>query len=78
MWIQRSDVLAPLTALTSKEAKWDWTPTHQSAFDKMKQIISSKVLLTYPDFSKTFEIYTDASHSQLGAVITQDRKPIDS
>jgi hypothetical protein len=28
--------------------------------------------LAYPDFSKVFEIYTDASMMQLGAVITQD------
>jgi hypothetical protein len=76
MWIRRSDVLAPLTSLTGKESKWDWTDTHQSAFNKIKQIISREVLLTYPDFSKPFEIYTDASHIQLGAVITQDNKPI--
>ena len=25
MWIRRSHVLAPLTCLTSKEAKWEWT-----------------------------------------------------
>ena len=29
--------------------------------------------LVYPDFSKVFEIYTDASSKQLGAVITQDK-----
>ena len=33
-------------------------------------------MLTYPDFSKPFHIYTDASDTQLGAVITQDEKPI--
>ena len=76
MWIRRSDVLAPLTSLTGKESKWEWTDTHQSAFKKIKQIISREVLLNYPDFSKPFEIYTDASHIQLGAVITQDNKPI--
>ena len=32
--------------------------------------------MAYPDFSKPFEIYTDASTLQLGAVITQDNKPI--
>ena len=42
----------------------------------MKNIISREVLLSYPDFEKTFHIYTDASHTQLGAVITQDKKPI--
>jgi hypothetical protein len=34
------------------------------------------VVLAYPDYSKVFEIYTDASSKQLGAVITQDNRPI--
>ena len=29
-----------------------------------------------PDFNKPFTIHTDASHYQLGAVISQDGKPI--
>jgi hypothetical protein len=32
--------------------------------------------LAYPDYSKVFEIYTNASSKQLGAVITQDDRPI--
>ncbi len=32
--------------------------------------------MAYPEFSKVFEIYTDASSKQLGAVITQDNRPI--
>ncbi len=32
--------------------------------------------MAYPDYSKVFEIYTDASTKQLGAVITQDNRPI--
>jgi hypothetical protein len=32
--------------------------------------------LAYPDYSKVFKIYTDASGKQLGAVITQDNRPI--
>ena len=30
------------------------------------------MLLAYPNYSKVFEIYTDASTRQLGAVITQN------
>jgi hypothetical protein len=30
----------------------------------------------YPDFNKTFHIYTDASDTQRGSVITQDDKPL--
>jgi hypothetical protein len=42
----------------------------------MKQIISKETLLSYPDFNKPFIIHTDASHTQLGAVISQNDKPI--
>ncbi len=33
-------------------------------------------MLAYPDFLKPFEIYTNASTKQLGAVITQENRPI--
>jgi len=45
-------------------------------FDIVKATIAKDVVLAYPDFSKSFEIYTDASTMQLGAVITQDKRPI--
>ena len=45
-------------------------------FDNVKATIAKEVVLAYPDFSKVFEIYTDASTMQLGAVITQDNRPI--
>ena len=32
--------------------------------------------MAYPDYSAVFEIYTDASSKQLGAVITQNNRPI--
>ncbi len=34
--------------------------------------------MAYPDYSKVFEIYIDASIKQLGAVIAQDNRPIAS
>ncbi len=45
-------------------------------FYDIKATIAKDVVLAYPDFSKTFEIYTDASTMQLGAIITQDNRPI--
>ncbi len=35
-----------------------------------------EVALAYPDFIKPFDIYTNASTKQLGAIITQDNRPI--
>ena len=76
MWVRRSHVLAPLASLTSKTTKWKWEAEHQKAFDDMKRIISKETLLAYPDFNEEFVIHTDASHYQLGAVISQRGKPI--
>jgi hypothetical protein len=65
-----------LSRLTSKTTAWNWTDVEQKAFDTMKRIISRETLLAYPNFNKPFIIHTDASHYQLGAVISQDNKPI--
>jgi hypothetical protein len=72
MWIRRSHILAPLAKLTSKTTPWKWGEEEQNAFDTMKKVMSRETLLTYPDFNKEFVIHTDASHAQLGAVISQD------
>jgi hypothetical protein len=66
----------PLTHLTSKDVPFQWTDVEQQAFDKIKSVVCRKVLLSYPDFNKPFHIHTDASHYQLGAVISQDNRPI--
>ena len=34
------------------------------------------ILLAYPDFNNQFEVYTDASDFQLGAVMLRQEKPI--
>jgi hypothetical protein len=84
-------MLAPLTSLVgecgqtkttkakgTKKVPWHWDEdeVHQREFDPIKATIAKDVVLAYPDFDKVFEIYTDASSKQLGAVITQDNRPI--
>ena len=76
MWARRSHVLATLASLTSKTVKWHWGPEQQDAFEQAKKIIAKENLLAHPDFDKPFVIHTDASHLQLGGVISQDGKPI--
>jgi hypothetical protein len=76
MWPRRSEILAPLTRLTSKDVPFQWTDVKQQSFDKIKSVVCHKVLLSYPDFNKPFHIHTDASHYQLGAVISQNNCPI--
>jgi hypothetical protein len=82
-------MLAPLTDLVgecgetkttrmneTKKKPWRWDPIHQQVFDKVKADIAKETVLAYPDFLKLFEISTEASSTQLGAVITQDNRPI--
>ena len=76
MWARRSHMLAPLASLTSKMAKWHWTEEHTKAFNEVKKILSRETLLAYPNFNETFDIHTDASDRQLGAVISQNGQPI--
>ncbi len=45
-----------------------------TAFNNVKATIAKEVVLAYPDFTKPFEIYTDASTMQLGSVITQGNR----
>jgi hypothetical protein len=60
----------------TKKAPWHWDEVHQRAFNHAKATIARDVVLAYPDYSEVFEIYTDASSKQLGAVITQKNRPI--
>jgi hypothetical protein len=89
MWARHGKMLAPLTDLVgeygetkttkknkTKKKPWQWDPIHQQVFDKVKAAIAKETVLAYPDFLKPFEIYRDTSAMQLGAVITQDNRPI--
>ncbi len=60
----------------TKKVPWDWDQVHQRAFNHVKATIAKEVVLAYRDYSTVFEVYTDASSKQLGAVITQDDRPI--
>ena len=76
MWAHRSDILTPLSELTSLKVPFKWKPQHEEAFENMKKVIARETILAFPDFDKPFHIYTDASDYQMGAVIVQDNKPI--
>ncbi len=60
----------------TKKVCWHWDEVHQRAFDHVKATIAREVVLAYPDYSKVFKIYTDTSSKQVGAVITQENRPI--
>ena len=42
----------------------------------MKQIVSKEVLLSFPDYGQRFQLCTDASDLQMGAVLKQGNKTL--
>ncbi len=74
LWARRSKKIAPLTSLVgecgqtkiskakgTKKVPWHWDEVHQRALYHVKATITKDVVLAYLDYSKVFEIYTDAS-----------------
>ena len=76
MWPKRSTTLAPLTDLTGKCQKFKWETKHQKAFEKMKGMMAQDTLLSFPDPAQSFDLHTDASDKQIGAVLSQGGKPL--
>ena len=66
-----ASIAKPMTVLLKKNVPFTWTETAQMAFNKLKNILCSKPILQYPDFTKPFIITTDASDYALGAILSQ-------
>ena len=54
-----------------KPSSVEWTPDCEVVFQKLKELCSNMPVLAYPDYKQKFKLYTDASESGLGAVLTQ-------
>ena len=75
VWPKRAHILAPLSN-NSGAKKFIWTPEMQKAFEQMKSVLIADAFMAYPNHNKPFEIETDASDYQMGAVIKQDNQPV--
>ncbi|GJX73336.1 putative reverse transcriptase domain-containing protein [Tanacetum coccineum] len=71
-----SKIAKPMTKLTQKNAKFDWSETAEAAFQLLKQKLCSAPILSLPEGSEGFVVYCDASRKGLGAVLMQREKVI--
>lgn len=55
------DLIRPLTQMTRKGVTFWWGAEQQQAFEKTKAAVLEAVMLTYPDATKPFILYMDAS-----------------
>jgi len=68
----------PLTALTRKDKSsrgwvtFDWTPQCEQAFQGLKKLLVTALVLQHPDLSKPFFLWTDTSEAGFGAILEQE------
>jgi hypothetical protein len=67
-------IAAPLMALTKKDA-FSWTPEATKDFEQLKEVMCKALVLTTPNFTKTFIVESDASGNGIGDVLMQEGRP---
>ena len=59
-----------MNTLTRKDIKWQWEKEQQQAFDKLKEIFTTRPVLAAPDLDKEFRVEADASNYATGGVLS--------
>ncbi|KAG5734888.1 hypothetical protein E4T56_gene13773 [Termitomyces sp. T112] len=57
-----------------KDTAWQWEPPQQAAFNTLKQSVTSKPVLLFPDNDSPFHVEADSSDFATGAVLSQQSK----
>ena len=66
-----SSIAQPLHALTKKNAHFFWSPECESAFQTLKEKLTTAPVIALPRDEETFILDTDASKYAIGAVLSQ-------
>ena len=67
-----ADIARPLTNLTKLDVPYEWITRCQEAFEFLKQMLLKEPILKYPDPSKPYTLFTDASKFAWACVLTQE------
>ena len=70
-----SDMARPLTKLLAHDCEFEWTNQCDISFQMLKDTLCSAPILKYPDTSKLYMLYTDASKYRWAGVLTQSHTP---
>ena len=71
-----STIAEPLRRLTHKDSVFEWSEEQDRAVTQIKAVLGSAPVLQYYDVKKETTIECDSSEHGLGAVITQEGKPV--
>lgn len=72
-----SMMLEPMRALTRNDTDFNWSLECEQAFQAVKEKLTSTPVLSYFNPKKELWLQVDSSKDGLGAVLLQDKKPIE-
>ena len=74
-----AELSRPISELTKghpvkggKRVKIVWTPEAQEALDKLKRACADSAVLAFPNYTKGFHLFTDASAKAIGGMVSQE------
>jgi hypothetical protein len=65
-----------MNKLLENDAKIKWSPQCKESFLTLKKLLTSAHVLAQPDIEKSFDVYCDASDTDIEGVLMQDGRAI--
>ena len=65
-------IAGSLAQLTEKDRRYEWSEEQQVAFNQLKALLTSALVLQSSRFNRQFVMQTDASDNGIGAVLLQE------
>ena len=69
--LEFSHVASPLHRLTKKAEPWQWAEPKEAAFQALKSLVMSALILVLPDHNACFRLKTNASRYATGVILSQ-------
>jgi len=74
--IDFSKISKPITELLKNNVKFVWSPECEEAFQTLKKLLTTALVLAQLDIEKPFHVYCDASGIGIGCVLVQEGQVI--
>jgi hypothetical protein len=71
-----SKISKPITELLKNRVKLVWSPECEEAFQTLKKLLTTTLVLDQLDIEKPFDVYCDASGTSIGCVLMQEGRVI--
>jgi hypothetical protein len=71
-----SKISKPITELLKNQVKFVWSLECEEAFQTLKKLLTTALVLAQLDIEKSFVVYCDASGTGIGCVLMQEGRVI--